>query len=123
MLTALVLCVAFAHAQDVPAGLTNAFKKGNAQDLFPYLSNQVEISIQNKAHNCNRTGAQQSMATFFASNRVSTFTVNHQGKRDESGFFVGTLSTANGPFRVNCFFKKSGSQTLIHQIRIDKTNE
>lgn len=123
MLTAIVLSVAFAQAQDVPAGLANAFKRGSAQDLLPYLSNQVEVSIQGKTQNYNRVGAQQTMATFFATNKVNAFAVNHQGKRDESGFFVGTLNTTNGPFRVNCFFKKNGSQTLIHQIRIDKTNE
>lgn len=123
MLTAIMFCVASAYAQDVPVGLANAFKKGNAQELLPYLGNQVEVSIQGKTQSCNRTSAQQVMATFFTSNRVNTFTVNHQGKRDESGFFVGTLGTSNGPFRVNCFFKKNGSQTVIHQIRIDKTNE
>lgn len=123
MLTAIVLSVAFVQAQDVPAGLANAFKRGNAQDLLPYLSNQVEVSIQSRTQNYNRVAAQQTMATFFATNKVNAFAVNHQGKRDESGFFVGTLNTTNGPFRVNCFFKKNGNQTLIHQIRIDKTNE
>lgn len=122
-LSVVMFCVAFAYAQDAPSGLVNAFKKGSAQDLLPFLGNQVEVTIQSRTQNCNRTGAQQAMATFFTSNKVSAFSVNHQGKRDDSGFFVGTLNTSNGPFRVNCFFKKGGNQTLIHQIRIDKTNE
>ena len=56
-------------------------------------------------------------------NKVSGFNVNHQGKRDESSFVIGTLATTNGNFRVNCFLKKVQNQYLIHQIRIDKINE
>ena len=56
-------------------------------------------------------------------NKVSGFNVNHQGKRDESSFVIGTLATTNGNFRVNCFLKKVENQYLIHQIRIDKINE
>ena len=60
---------------------------------------------------------------FFTKNKVSGFNVNHQGKRDESSFVIGTLATTNGNFRVNCFLKKVQNQYLIHQIRIDKINE
>ena len=60
---------------------------------------------------------------FFAENKVSSFNVNHEGKRDESSFIIGTLGTANGNFRVNCFFRKVQNKYVIHQIRIDKTNE
>ena len=49
--------------------------------------------------------------------------MNHQGKRDESSFVIGTLTTTKGKFRVNCFLKKVQTQCLIHQIRIDKINE
>ena len=67
------------------------------------------------------TGA--AMQEFFTENKVSGFNVNHQGKRDESSFVIGTLATTNGNFRVNCFLKKVQNQYLIHQIRIDKINE
>ena len=63
------------------------------------------------------------MQDFFTENKVSGFNVNHQGKRDESSFIIGTLATTRGNFRVNCFLKKVENQYLIHQIRIDKINE
>ena len=67
--------------------------------------------------------AEGTMAAFFSNHKVGSFNVNHQGKRDESGFVIGTLMTANGNFRVNCFFRKVQNKYVIHQIRIDKTDE
>ena len=44
----------------------------------------LSINVDNQA-------AEKKMASFFSGNRVSGFTVNHQGKRNESSFIVGTL--------------------------------
>lgn len=110
-------------AQDVPAGVVTAFKKGNSQELNGYLGDKVELIIGNRTTSADKQTAEGAMASFFSSNKVSSFAVNHQGKRDESGFVVGTLVTANGNFRVNCFFRKVDDKYFIHQIRIDKTNE
>ena len=95
LLTCLFLWVSSIFAQDVPVGVVVAFKQT----------------------------AEGTMANFFAENKVSSFNVNHEGKRDESSFIIGTLGTANGNFRVNCFFRKVQNKYVIHQIRIDKTNE
>ena len=110
-------------AQDVPEGVVAAFKKGDSRNLNGYLSDKVELILENRPINVDRGTAEGKMAAFFSGNQVSGFTVNHQGKRDESGFIIGTLATANGNFRVNCFFRKAVSKYVIHQIRIDKTNE
>ena len=98
-------------AQDVPVGVVLAFKKGSSQELNKFLGDKVDLIIQNRSTNADKQAAE------------STFNVNHQGKRDESSFVIGTLTTANGKFRVNCFFKRVQNKYLIHQIRIDKTNE
>lgn len=110
-------------AQDVPPGVVAAFRKGSSQELDGYLGDKVELILENRSENVDRRAAAGKMSAFFSGNRVSGFTVNHQGKRDESGFIVGTLVTANGNFRVNCFFRKMADNYVIHQIRIDKTNE
>lgn len=107
-------------AQDIPGGVVAAFKKGSAQELGSYLGDKVNLIIQNRSTDANRQTTVGTMNTFFADNKVSGFEVNHQDKRDESGFVIGTLATANGNFRVNCFLKKIQNNYLIHQIRIDK---
>ncbi len=119
----LFLSISLLLAQEVPPGVITAFKKGSAQELGKYMGDKVNLVIQNQSANVDKRGAVAKMQTFFAANKVSGFTVNHQGKRDESSFVVGTLATANGSFRVHCFLKRTQNQYLIHQIRIDKTNE
>ncbi len=122
-LAALLLWAVAVCAQDVPAGVVQAFKKGSSQELKGYLCDQVELVFQGKPQKTDKQNAEVLMGIFFSSNKVSGFTVNHQGKRDDSSFIVGTLSTSNGDFRVNCFFKRIQNNYFVHQIRIDKTNE
>lgn len=123
LLTSLFIWMSSILAQDVPVGVIVAFKKGNSQELNRYLGDQVDLIIQNRTKTANKQITEGAMATFFAKNKVTNFNVNHQGVRDESSFVIGTLVTENGNFRVNCFFKKIQNKYVIHQIRIDKSNE
>ncbi|WP_300812749.1 DUF4783 domain-containing protein [uncultured Bacteroides sp.] len=123
LLANLFVWVSLAFAQDVPVGVIVAFKKGNSQELNRYLGDKVDLIIQNRSTNMDKQLAENEMASFFSSNKVKGFDVNHQGKRDESSFVIGTLATVNGNFRVNCFFRRVQNKYVIHQIRIDKTNE
>lgn len=123
MFSSLLLWASALLAQDVPVGVVVAFKKGNSQELNKYFGEKVDLIIQSKSANVDRQLAEGTMGEFFASNRVRGFNVNHQGKRDESSFVVGTLNTDNGNFRVNCFFRRVSNKYVINQIRIDRTNE
>lgn len=120
---ALLFGVSALLAQDVPVGVVVAFKKGNSQDLNRYFGDKVDLIIQNKSTNADRTLAVGTMNDFFTQNQVRAFNVNHQGKRDESSFVIGTLATVNGNFRVNCFFRRVSNKYVINQIRIDKAND
>lgn len=113
----------FVWAQEVPAGVVAAFKKGSAQELAKFLGDKVELIVQGKSSGYDRQKAREAMAGFFAGNKVGGFEVNHQGKRNESSFMVGTLATAHGNYRVNCFFRRVENNYVIHQIRIDKNDE
>ena len=123
LLTCLFIWLSSVFAQDVPVGVIVAFKKGNSQELSRYLGDKVDLIIQNKSTDADKPTAEGAMTDFFSMNKVSSFNVNHQGKRDESSFIIGTLATANGNFRVNCFFRRVQNKYVIHQIRIDKSNE
>lgn len=123
LLTGLFIWFSSLMAQDVPEGVIGAFKEGSAQELNKYLGDKVDLIILNKSTRTDKQMAEETMAAFFSNHKVSGFSVNHQGKREESGFVIGTLTTANGNFRVNCFFRKVQNNYVIHQIRIDNTNE
>lgn len=119
----LCFCTSMLLAQDVLAGVVAAFKKGSSQELGKYMDEKVEMVIPNRTVKADRPVAASEMDRFFSVNKVNGFDVNHQGKRDESGFIVGTLATVNGIFRVNCFFRKVQNKYYIHQIRIDKKDD
>jgi hypothetical protein len=123
LMIGVMLSITVAMAQNVPAGVMMAFKKGSSVELGKYLSNDVELIILNRTSNGDKATAGATMDTFFEQNVVSNFSVNHQGKKGESGFIIGTLNTSTGTYRVNCFLKRIQNEYLIHQIRIDKTNE
>lgn len=110
-------------AQEIPAGVIMAFNRGSSQELNKYLGDKVNLVLQGNSTDVDKQKTTALMQQFFTENQVSGFHVNHQGKRDGSSFVVGTLTTAKGKFRVNCFLKKIQDQYLIHQIRIEKTNE
>lgn len=119
----LVFAVTSLFAQDVPAGVVVAFKKGDSQGLNKYLGKRVALAIQNRSTNVDKQAVEAALASFFNENKVSGFNVNHEGKREESSFIIGTLTTVNGKFRVNCFFRRVQNKYFINQIRIDKINE
>lgn len=123
LMTGLFVWATVLMAQGVPEGVAGAFEKGSSQELNKYLGDQIDLVILNQSISADKGKTNEAMAVFFSNHKVSDFCVNHQGKRDESGFIVGTLMTANGNFRVNCFFRKVQNKYVIHQIRIDKTNE
>ena len=122
-MASLLLSVSLLMAQEIPAGVITAFKRGSSQELSKYMGDKVNLVLQGSSANVDKKKATAMMQEFFTENKVSAFDVNHQGKRDESSFVIGTLTTTKGNFRVNCFLQKVQTQPLIHQIRIDKINE
>ena len=123
LFTCLLVWASSLFAQDVPVGVIVAFKKGNSQGLDRYMGDKIDLIIQDRSSNADKQGAMKEINVFFSTNKVNGFVLFHQGYRVESRFIVGTLKTANGMFRVNCFFRRVQNKYVIHQIRIDKTNE
>ena len=109
-MASLLLSVSLLMAQEIPAGVITAFKRGSSQELSKYMGDKVNLVLQGSSANVDKKKATVMMQEFFTENKVNAFDVNHQGKRDESSFVIGTLTTTK-------------TQYLIHQIRIDKINE
>ena len=123
LLASLFVWLTFAFAQDVPVGVIVALKKGSPQELNRYLGEEVDLTIGDKAISADKALAEGELTSFFTGKKVQSFDVNHQAKRGESSFIVGTLKTTGGTFRVNCFFRRLQNRYYIHQIRIDKTEQ
>ena len=110
-------------AQDVPEGVVTAFKKGSSQELRCFLGDKVDFLFNSRIVSSERDATLNRLSDFFTEHKVNNFSVHHQGKRNESSFFIGTLTTTHGNLRVNCFFKMVQNRYIVHQIRLDKTND
>ena len=99
-MASLLLSVSLLMAQEIPAGVITAFKRGSSQELSKYMGDKVNLVLQGSSANVDKKKATAMMQEFFTENKVSAFDVNHQGKRDESSFVIGTLTTTKGKFRV-----------------------
>ncbi len=112
-----------AQQNEIPSDVITAFKTGDAGKLSSYLNANVELVIGKTNDVFSKQQATGIINDFFKKNKVSDFSVLHNGNRESAGFVIGTLSTANGSFRVYILMRKSGSQTLIQQLRIEPSNE
>ena len=75
----LLLFLSLLMAQEIPAGVITAFKRGKPQELWAY-GDKVNLVLQGRSTNVDKQKATAAMQEFFTENKVSGFNVNHQGK-------------------------------------------
>ena len=117
----LLLSLFLIQAQNYPKSTVVAFQKGDAKLLQPLVGEEVALHLLNqKVLTPQKVIA--SLGEFFKENPVLSFELKNEGERAESSYFIGSLTTKTGVYRVNCFFKRIENNIVIHQIRIDKAN-
>ena len=105
----------------VPDSLIKGFKEGNAAVLSSYFNQDIELVVLSKDDVFSRAQAREIVADFFAGYKVKSFTVLHEGGKDDVSYAIGNLITDRGIFRVYFLVKKNDSgQAFIYQLRIEK---
>lgn len=124
-LTLLLSLPAATAAQNpgIPGEVTAAISQGSAGKLTPFLGSNVELVIGNKNDVYSKQQAVEIISDFFKRNTVSSFQVLHSGAKDASSFAIGTLKTSAGTYRVYILTRKTGTKTVIQQLRIEPSNE
>lgn len=116
-----VLAFTNTNAQDKFKTIVTAVNQGSATQLATQFNSQVEIILSGSDKVYTKTQGQMVMNGFFKKNIPSSFSVLHEGNRESSQFFIGTLKTQGGKtFRMTFLLKDSDSKLLIHQIRIQQ---
>lgn len=113
-------------AQDevkIPAGISIAFRFGNAAGLSEYLNSTVEILLLDKEDFYSKSVAENILKDFFNRYHTREFTIRHQGANNDAQYAIANLVTDKGSFRVYILLKKVSGSPLIHQIRIEPGNE
>ena len=116
------LTIAAQEQTRIPAGISIAFKAGNAAELSKYLNSTVELLLLDKEDFYKKNVAEAILKDFFVSYPTKDFIIRHQGAKNDAQYAIGNLMTERGNFRVYFLLKKVGEELLIHQIRIESEN-
>lgn len=121
----LILSTISLKAQDqtkIPAGISNAFKAGNASDMSRFINSTVELLLLDKEDFYKRNVAETILKDFFTEYKPKDFVISHEGHQNEAHYAIGILKTEKGDFRVYFLLKKVDQELLIHKIRIEPDN-
>jgi hypothetical protein len=121
----LILSMISLKAQDqtkIPAGISTAFKAGNASDLSRYINSTIELLLLEKEDFYKKNVAETKLKDFFTEYKPKDFVIRHVGGQNDVHYAIGILKTEKGDFRVSFLLKKVEQELLIHQIRIEPEN-
>ena len=99
--------------------VSNAFKAGNADMLKDKMDVEIDIVVPGTSKKCPGNDVVAILKSFFQANKPTGFTVAHHADKNDSGFFVGKLTTENKEFRVNITYATKDKKMLITAIRIE----
>ena len=76
-MTALLLSISLLMAQEIPAGVITAFKRGSSQEPRKSMGDKVNLVLQGRSTTVDKHKATAMMLEFFTQNKVSGAHVNH----------------------------------------------
>jgi hypothetical protein len=114
----LIIIALHSQAADITP-ISNAMKAGNADMLADKMAAEVDIVTPGASKKGTGSEAIAILKSFFQANKPNNFTVAHHADKNDSGFFVGKLTTADKEFRVNITYTSKDGKILISVIRIE----
>ena len=114
----LIISALYIQAADI-APVSNAMKAGNADMLKENMAAEVDIVTPGASKKGSGDEAIAILKSFFQDNKPTDFTVAHHADKNDSGFFVGKLTTGSREFRVNITYVTKDGKILITIIRIE----
>jgi hypothetical protein len=108
--------------EDIPVGIIQAIRSGNAASLAKYFNVNVELTVDKGEEIYSKDQAELILKDFFSKHAPNSFNILHQGGKEGSKYAIGNLSTTNGNFRVTILIKLKDSLPYVHQLRIEEEN-
>lgn len=108
---------------DITSKIAEAFKNGSSSELAKYFNSNIEMEMLGEENMYSKAQAEILMKDFFSKNKPASFKINHHGSKAATSFAIGNLITANGAYRISIFMKSDNGKTLIHQLRIERSEE
>ncbi|MDR2913713.1 MAG: DUF4783 domain-containing protein [Tannerella sp.] len=115
---ALIISALSIQAADITP-ISDAIKAGNTDMLKDKMAGEVDIVAPGASKKGTGSDAIAILKSFFQANKPTGFTVAHHADKNDSGFFVGKLTTESKEFRVNITYTIKDGKILISIIRIE----
>lgn len=114
------LGISVVSAQNVHSSVESAIRSGNATALAGYFHSSVDLTISPSEGTYSKAQAQQIVSDFFTTNKPTGYTAKHNGESgDQSKYYIGSLSTSKGSYRVYILYKNIGGKELIQTLRFE----
>jgi hypothetical protein len=110
--------------QDINQRITNAITNANAKDLASVFASSISLSLPGIDGIYSKSQAEMILKDFFVNNKPVSFKIKHSGQsREGARYSIGKMLTANKVFNIYYLMKDSGTQTLVIQFQIEKTDK
>lgn len=100
--------------------IATAIKEGNSIQLAEFFMPSVDLTVGSAEDVYSRDQAEMIIKRFFEDHQTIDFRLKHEGKSKLDDFYyIGTLKTDSGDFRLTYFLKKGENHFMIKQFRIE----
>ncbi len=102
--------------------ISEAIKSGDPQKIAVYFMPSVDLTVESTEGVYSKDQAEMIIRRFFEDHISKGFALKHQGKSKlDDYYYIGTLTTQKGEYRLTFFLKKSEERFRIKQMRIENT--
>jgi hypothetical protein len=122
LIASLILIGSAVYSQEkiqMPDKLQTGIKKGDAKIVALFFNENIEMSIEGDENIYSSNQAEFVLQKFFRSHKPKTFSINHQGYKNNTSYIIANLQTFNGNYKMIFLLKKSDQIIKIHQLRIE----
>jgi len=120
----LIALAGISFTADIIDDIAAAIRSGNPKNISKYFIDNIDFKVLEQEDIYSKQQAEMMLKDFFTKHPVKSYTVAHKSTpKNGSQYVIGTLETTNGKFRTYFLIKTSGTQTLVHQFKIENENE
>lgn len=100
----------------------NALGKENTKNLDSYLSSSVNLGINDKQEEVERSVAIKKIRAFLRANKILKYKILHNGNSSDnkSSYRVARIKSKTGTFRIFAYSEMLNGVSKVVEVRIDE---
>lgn len=117
----LLSCNILIARADIFDDLIGMLRNASATEITRNMNATVELTINDNEGAYSRQQAEVMLKRFFSQHPVKNVTLQHRGSSAQGArYAIAVYESNNVRYRVYIFVKTTGSESLVHELRIEK---